>query len=112
MVFYPALNTIVSIDANGEKRWDGVTDLLNNECGFVRTSEDASVLIYKLLDSMIDEVYPLLDLYGDLLEKLEFQTMAAPEPTDDHVRTSFKLKRRVHSLRRYAWGMGRSRART
>ena len=105
MIFYPALNTIISIDANGEKTWDGVTDLLCNECGFVRTNEDTSVLIYKLLDSMIDEVYPLLDLYGDLLENLEFETMAAPEPTDEHVRTSFKLKRRVHSLRRYAWGM-------
>ena len=157
MVFYPGLNTIISIDANGkirqalplshsfphtkvisrcctgEKEWDGVTDLLRNECGFVRTvclskstvsfshsslhtdhipcywaheqNEDSSVLIYKLLDSMIDEVYPLLDLYGDLLENLEFETMAADEPTDLHVRTSFKLKRRVHSLRRYAWGM-------
>ena len=105
MIFYPGLNTIISIDANGEKEWDGVTDLLRNECGFVRTNEDSSVLIYKLLDSMIDEVYPLLDLYGDLLENLEFETMAADEPTDVHVRTSFKLKRRVHSLRRYAWGM-------
>jgi Mg2+ and Co2+ transporter CorA len=105
MIYYPALNTVISIDANGEKEWHGVTDLLRNECGFVRTNEDSSVLIYKLLDSMIDEVYPLLDLYGDLLESLEFETMAAPEPTDEHVRTSFKLKRRVHSLRRYAWGM-------
>ena len=105
MVFYPTLNTIISIDANGEKTWDGVTDLLQNECGFVRVNEDCSVLIYKLLDSMIDEVYPLLDLYGDLLESLEFETMAADEPTDTHVRTSFKLKRRVHSLRRYAWSM-------
>lgn len=101
MVFIPDLNTIISIDANGEKTWEGVTDLLDNERGFVRTNCDTSVLIYKLLDSMIDEVYPLLDLYGDLLEHLEFDMMASPEPTDDHVRTSFKLKRRVHSLRRY-----------
>ena len=87
MIFYPNLNTIISIDANGEKMWDGVTDLLQNECGFVRVNEDCSVLIYKLLDSMIDEVYPLLDLYGDLLENLEFETMAADEPTDNHVTT-------------------------
>ena len=29
--------------------------------------------------------------------------MMADEPTDEHVRTSYKLQRRVHSLRRYAW---------
>ena len=25
------------------------------------------------------------------------------QPSQDHVRTAYKLKRRVHSLRRYAW---------
>jgi Mg2+ and Co2+ transporter CorA len=39
----------------------------------------------------------------DLLESLELEMINAPEPTDNHIQTSFKLKRRVHSLRRYAW---------
>ena len=41
----------------------------------------------------IDEVYPLLDLYGDLLEGLEFRMVNASEPTVDHIRVSFKLDR-------------------
>jgi hypothetical protein len=33
------------------------------------------------------------------------QVIASKEPTDVHVRTSYKLKRRVHSLRRYMWNV-------
>ena len=56
-----------------------------------------------MIDSMIDEVYPLLDLYADLIEDLERSMIDAPEPTEHHVRISNKVKRCVHSLRRYAW---------
>eukprot|EP01052_Picozoa_sp_SAG31_P050733 SAG31_NODE_11713_length_1004_cov_1.234254_2_plen_121_part_00 len=52
---------------------------------------------------MIDGVYPLLDLYGDTIEGLEFSMMVSDEPSQDNVRAAYKLKRRVHSLRRYAW---------
>jgi len=93
MVYFPDLNTLLSIDGNGEKTWDGVVDLLTNQRGFVRSGGDMSLVIYKLLDSMIDEVYPLLDLYGDLLEGLEFRMVNASEPTVDHIRVSFKLDR-------------------
>eukprot|EP01051_Picozoa_sp_SAG22_P001459 SAG22_NODE_57_length_23647_cov_11.746688_13_plen_486_part_00 len=103
MLYLPDLNTLLSVDGNGEKSWDAVSDLLPNERCFLRTGCDASTLIYKLIDAMIDGVYPLLDLYGDTIEGLEFVMMVADEPTDTHVQTSYKIKRRVHSLRRYAW---------
>ena len=35
--------------------------------------------MYKMIDSMIDEVYPLLDLYADLIEDLERSMTDAPE---------------------------------
>ena len=63
IIYIPDLNTLISIDGNGEKTWDGVVDLLTNVRGFVRTSGDTSCVLYKLLDSMIDEVYPVLDIY-------------------------------------------------
>jgi hypothetical protein len=103
LLYFADLNTVISIDGNGEKTWEGVVDLLSNQRGFVRTNGNISVLLYKLIDSMIDEVYPLLDLYGDLLETLEFDMINAQEPTDTHVRDSYKLDRAVRSLRRYAW---------
>eukprot|EP01052_Picozoa_sp_SAG31_P027675 SAG31_NODE_2607_length_5389_cov_1.257467_4_plen_44_part_00 len=43
------------------------------------------MLLFALLDSMLDEVYPLLDLYGDTLEGLEFLMLKSDEP----VRTVF-----------------------
>ena len=55
----------------------------------------------------------MLDLYGDQLEALEFSMLSAGGPgvqvpemdrdVEGAMRTSFKLKRRVSSLRRYAW---------
>ena len=57
-----------------------------------------------LVDEMVDEVYTMLAYYGDSLEGLEF-LIVNTEITDDHVLLSFKLKRRVQSLRRYAWDM-------
>ena len=42
--------------------------------------------------------------YGDSLEGLEF-LIVNTEVTDEHVLLSFTLKRRVQSLRRYAWDM-------
>ena len=53
MVYFPDLNTLLSIDGNGEKTWDGVVDLLTNQRGFVRSGGDMSLVIYKLLDSMV-----------------------------------------------------------
>ena len=50
------MNTLLSIDGNGEKEWDGVSDLLPNERCFLRTECDSSTLIYKLIDAMIDGV--------------------------------------------------------
>ena len=67
IIYTPDLNTLISIDGNGEKEWNNVVELLPNERGFVRTGGDAALLVYKIVDSMIDEVYPLLDLYGGAL---------------------------------------------
>jgi hypothetical protein len=102
VLYLPDLNTLISIDGNGEKSWDGVTELLPNDRCLVRTSSDASVLIYKLIDAMIDGVYPLLDLYGDSIEGLEFVMMTSAEPTHEHVRTSVPhpAPRRVHHASR------------
>ena len=33
------------------------------------------MLLFAIIDSMLDEVYPLLDLYGDALEGLEYMMM-------------------------------------
>ena len=39
--------------------------------------QEAAMLLFAIIDSMLDEVYPLLDLYGDALEGLEYMMMKA-----------------------------------
>ena len=82
ILFFPDLNIFLSIDGNGSRNWDSVTMCINNDRCFLRTSCDVSTLIYKLVDAMIDGVYPLLDVYGDTIENLEFVMMISDGKTD------------------------------
>ena len=76
--------------------------LLNNERSPIRKSAQAAMVMLAVVDSMVDEVYPLLDLYGDTIEGLEFMMMKADEPTMTHVALSYKVRKLVNSLRRCA----------
>ena len=63
-------------------------------------------VIYKMLDAMLDEMYPLLDHYGDCVEGLESQMMLAKEPSDTHVRHAYT--QRVHTEGDREMGGGRA----
>lgn len=102
-VYLPEFNLLISIDGNGQKSLEAVVALLHNRRSPVRKGQEAAMLLFAVIDSMLDEVYPLLDLYGDSLEGLEFMMMKSDEPTMQHVGFSYKIKRLIHSLRRYAW---------
>ena len=102
-VYIPEFNLLISIDGNGQKSIEAVVALLHNRRSPVRKGQEAAMLLFAVIDSMLDEVYPLLDLYGDSLEGLEFMMMKSDEPTMQHVGFSYKIKRLIHSLRRYAW---------
>lgn len=60
------------------------------------------MLLSALIDSMVDEMYPLLDFYASALSGLD-DLIGLQGPERVFVTTSRKLKRRVQSLRRYAW---------
>ena len=60
------------------------------------------MLLSALIDSMVDEMYPLLDFYAEALSGLD-DLIGLQGPERVFVTTSRKLKRRVQSLRRYAW---------
>lgn len=61
-----------------------------------------TMLLSALIDSMVDEMYPLLDFYAEALTGLD-DLIGLQGPERVFVTTSRKLKRRVQSLRRYAW---------
>ena len=64
---------------------------------------DASFLLYSLVDTVVDGYFPVLERYSDDLEDLEEELLAHPDQ-----RTSLKvhtLKRELLMLRRAAWPM-------
>eukprot|EP00960_Hanusia_phi_P069196 767026-Hanusia_phi.AAC.1 len=55
-------------------------------------------LIVVLLDAILDQMFPILDMYGDAMEGLAL--FVARNPTHEHVQLSYKLKARVRQVRR------------
>lgn len=70
--------------------WGSLRALLYNKRTVVRREHHFSDLLVTLIDSMVDEVYPVLDLYGDTLEELDV-LMSHSRPSPNHVRSMFYI---------------------
>ncbi len=70
--------------------WESIRQRLTHKDARLRKN-DASFLLYTLLDAVVDECFPILDYYGDRLEELEAEIL-----TD--ARRDSMLK--VHEIRR------------
>jgi len=64
---------------------------------------DASFLVYALLDSIVDHCFPILEHFGDALEDLEDEVLANPQRAV--INSIHKIKRDLLLLRRAAWPM-------
>ncbi len=80
--------------------FDPVRERLRNDRGRIRGSQ-ADYLAYALLDAAIDEYFPVLERYGELVEGLEDAVMAAP--TARVVSRIHLAKRDLLTLRRAIW---------
>jgi magnesium transporter len=58
-------------------------------------------LAYALIDALIDEFFPVLERYGERLEDLEEELIAAPQ--SETLQTIYRMKRDLLNLRRVAW---------
>ncbi|MEC9368315.1 MAG: magnesium/cobalt transporter CorA [Pseudomonadota bacterium] len=58
-------------------------------------------LCYALIDAMIDGYFPVLERYGEVLERLEDQVVESPRSSN--VRDLHELKRELLLLRRAVW---------
>lgn len=58
-------------------------------------------LAYTLLDAIVDGFFPVLEAYGDHLEKLEDEVML--RPTSKTLQNIYRLKRELSSLRHLVW---------
>jgi len=70
--------------------FDPIRRRLREGKGQIRKNQ-ADYLLYALIDTAIDNYYPVLELYGDIMEQLDDQVRENPRP---------ELSRAVHSMRR------------
>ncbi|BFM39239.1 magnesium/cobalt transporter CorA [Synechocystis sp. LKSZ1] len=62
---------------------------------------NADYLCYALLDAIIDNFFPVLELYGDRLEKLETEAVTHPDETT--LNGIYEVRRELLALRRTIW---------
>ncbi len=58
-------------------------------------------LAYALLDALVDNYFPVLERYGDLIEVLEDEVVSRPSPR--LIGRIHELKRDLHAIRRAVW---------
>ena len=64
---------------------------------------DASFLVYTMLDAIVDHCFPILEHYSDVLEELEDQVLAQPDKKV--IQRIHGVKRELLLLRRAVWPM-------
>ena len=79
--------------------FDGVRERLRKGKGRIRVGPDH--LTYALLDSIIDHYFPILEHYGERLEKLEEDTLDRPSKAT--LTQIYNIRRDLLLLRRSIW---------
>jgi magnesium transporter len=82
--------------------WDSIRQRIGTKGSRLRQN-DVSFLIYSLLDAMIDQCFPILEFYSELLEDLEDQALTTQ--TGDTIRRIYAAKRELLVVRRCVWPM-------
>ncbi|HAV65544.1 MAG TPA: magnesium and cobalt transport protein CorA, partial [Verrucomicrobiales bacterium] len=82
--------------------WDPIRQRLEKPASRLR-NQDTSYLLYALLDAVVDHCFPILEQYGDLLERLEEEIIESSTPAVQ--RRIHQIKRELSLLRRVIWPM-------
>lgn len=79
---------------------DPVRKRIHQGKGLIR-KEGPDYLAYALIDVIIDHYYPVLEEFGEYLERLEEEVVAQPGP--ETLRRIYQVKRDLLTLRRSIW---------
>jgi magnesium transporter len=82
--------------------FDAIRNHVRNKVGRLRHL-GPDYLVYCLIDAIIDHYFPLLEEYGERLEKLEAEVIA--HPTQETIHRLHAIKRHLLELRRIVWPM-------
>lgn len=93
-------DTLISFQEEVGDVFDPVRKRLN-KAGSRFHTYNADYLLYALLDSMVDHLFPLLEGYGSALEDLENEIIDKPSPYSQQ--QLFSMKRDLSQQRRALW---------
>ena len=82
--------------------WQTIRKRLQTENLRIRKN-GAGYLLYALLDTVVDNCFPVLEHYGDMLDELEIITLEKPSPI--LLQRIHSVKRELAMLRRIVWPM-------
>jgi magnesium transporter len=92
--------TVLTFLEGAASVWDPIRTRLATKGSRLRQN-DASFLVYSLLDAIVDHCFPILEHYGDRLEELE--DLILERPSSDLITRVHTLKRELLLLRRALW---------
>lgn len=93
-------NYVLTFQEAASNRFDLLRNRIRDKGGRIRKS-GPDYLAYAILDSCIDNYYPVLEKYGEELELLEDQVVIRPSP--QFVTEIHEMKRDLLLLRRAVW---------
>jgi magnesium transporter len=91
---------VLTFQETGEDRWEHIGQRIRAKGSRLRMN-DASFLAYSLLDTVVDECFPLLEHYSDRAEELE--TLILEGSHADILAKIHQLKRDLLTLRWVIW---------
>jgi magnesium transporter len=93
-------NYVLSFQERPGDCFDPLRNRIRQGKGRARTLS-ADYLFYALLDAIVDEYFPVLEHYGELLEKIEDDVVSRPDSR--HIAALHDLKRELLTIRRAIW---------
>jgi magnesium transporter len=92
--------TVLTFQETPSDVWDPIRQRIKVKGSRLRNN-DASFLLYSLLDANIDRCFPILEHYGDRVEDLETWLLAHPQ--NNMISDIHQLKRNLLLMRRELW---------
>lgn len=100
--FFLFKGTVITFQEREGDIWDPIRQRIQKPTSRFHQN-DASYLLYALLDAVVDHCFPILEKYGEMLEELEHEV--AENPTPAVQRRVHGIKRELSFLRRLIWPM-------
>lgn len=93
-------NTVLTFQERSGDVWDPVRQRIEQEGSRLRKGK-TGYLVYALLDAIVDNFFPILEHYGDVLEAIEERI--ADNATPAELQQLYGTKRELVLLRRVMW---------